>query len=152
MSLGTNHYNRKNWESADFPILCQVTILLLLLLLLLLLHFTPPFAPETYNLESNRSNPPIQLVAAALPQLPCITGRPCLPQEKITFNSLTNSVGPRRFLHCGLLSKTKSEKELVRSSSCSSCSSCFSSCCSFCSSCSSGSLCSSCPSSSSCSW
>ena len=34
-------------------------------------------------------------------------------QEKITFNSLTNSVGPRRFLHCGLLKKTKSEKELV---------------------------------------
>ena len=34
-------------------------------------------------------------------------------QEKITFNSLTNSVGPRRFLHCGVLKKTKSEKELV---------------------------------------
>ena len=34
-------------------------------------------------------------------------------QEKITFNSLTNSVGPRKFLHCGVLKKTKSEKELV---------------------------------------
>ena len=34
-------------------------------------------------------------------------------QEKITFNSLTNSVGPRRFLHCGVLKKTKSEKELL---------------------------------------
>jgi len=34
-------------------------------------------------------------------------------QEKITFNSLTNSVGPRRFLHCGVLKKTKSEKELI---------------------------------------
>ena len=34
-------------------------------------------------------------------------------QEKITFNSLTNSVGPRKFLHCGILTKTKSEKELV---------------------------------------
>ena len=34
-------------------------------------------------------------------------------QEKIVFNSLTNSVGPRRFLHCGVLKKTKSEKELV---------------------------------------
>ena len=34
-------------------------------------------------------------------------------QEKITFNSLTNSVGPRRFLHCGVLKKTKSEKDLL---------------------------------------
>ena len=34
-------------------------------------------------------------------------------QEKITFNSLTHSVGPRRFLHCGVLKKTKSEKELL---------------------------------------
>ena len=34
-------------------------------------------------------------------------------QEKITFNSLTNSVGPRKFLHSGTLKKTKSEKELI---------------------------------------
>ena len=43
-----------------------------------------------------------------------ILGNKCsLYQEKITFNSLTNSVGPRKFLHCGVLKKTKSEKELV---------------------------------------
>ncbi|KAG8330245.1 Intersectin 1 (SH3 domain protein) [Homalodisca vitripennis] len=33
--------------------------------------------------------------------------------ERIVFNSLTNSVGPRKFLHYGSLTKTKSGKELV---------------------------------------
>jgi len=33
--------------------------------------------------------------------------------EKITFNSLTNSLGPRKFLHSGSLVKAKSGKELM---------------------------------------
>lgn len=33
--------------------------------------------------------------------------------EKITFNSLTNSLGPRKFLHSGTLIKSKSNKELM---------------------------------------
>lgn len=33
--------------------------------------------------------------------------------EKLIFNSLTNSLGSRKFLHYGSLSKTKSGKELV---------------------------------------
>ncbi|XP_046667454.1 intersectin-1 isoform X2 [Homalodisca vitripennis] len=33
--------------------------------------------------------------------------------ERIVFNSLTNSVGPRKFIHYGSLTKTKSGKELV---------------------------------------
>ncbi|XP_054264037.1 intersectin-1 isoform X2 [Macrosteles quadrilineatus] len=34
-------------------------------------------------------------------------------EERLVFNSLTNSVGPRKFLHFGSLTKTKSGKELV---------------------------------------
>lgn len=33
--------------------------------------------------------------------------------ERLIFNSLTNSLGSRKFLHYGSLSKTKSGKELV---------------------------------------
>ncbi|CAE1260660.1 unnamed protein product [Acanthosepion pharaonis] len=33
--------------------------------------------------------------------------------EKLTFNSVTNSLGPRKFLHAGTLFKAKSNKELV---------------------------------------
>ena len=33
--------------------------------------------------------------------------------EKLTFNSTTNLMGPRKFLHHGLLRKAKSSKELV---------------------------------------
>lgn len=33
--------------------------------------------------------------------------------ERLVFNSLTNSLGSRKFLHYGSLSKTKSGKELV---------------------------------------
>ena len=33
--------------------------------------------------------------------------------EKLTFNSTTNLMGPRKFLHFGLLKKAKSSKELV---------------------------------------
>ena len=33
--------------------------------------------------------------------------------EKLTFNSVTNLMGPRKFLHHGLLKKAKSNKEIV---------------------------------------
>ena len=33
--------------------------------------------------------------------------------EKLTFNSTTNLMGPRKFLHHGLLRKSKSSKEIV---------------------------------------
>lgn len=33
--------------------------------------------------------------------------------EQIVFNSLTNSLGPRKLLHFGILHKSKSGKELV---------------------------------------
>ena len=33
--------------------------------------------------------------------------------EKLTFNSMTNLMGPRKFLHFGFLKKAKSSKELV---------------------------------------
>jgi len=33
--------------------------------------------------------------------------------EDITFNSLTHCLGPRRFVHCGVLKKIKSEKQLI---------------------------------------
>lgn len=34
-------------------------------------------------------------------------------QERLVFNSLTNTLGPRKLLHTGVLHKTKSKKELV---------------------------------------
>ena len=33
--------------------------------------------------------------------------------EKLTYNSVTNLMGPRKFLHHGLLNKSKSNKEIV---------------------------------------
>ena len=33
--------------------------------------------------------------------------------EKLTFNSTTNLMGPRKFLHHGLLRKSKSSKEII---------------------------------------
>ncbi|XP_042857323.1 intersectin-1-like isoform X5 [Penaeus japonicus] len=34
-------------------------------------------------------------------------------QERLVFNSLTNTLGPRKLLHTGVLNKTKSKRELV---------------------------------------
>uniref|UniRef100_T1IY47 Intersectin-1 n=1 Tax=Strigamia maritima TaxID=126957 RepID=T1IY47_STRMM len=92
------------------------------LLIKKILDYTPPEHPDRVQLEDalvraqelcNQVNEAVR-ERENTDQLEFMQQHvPCDTMEKITFNSLTNTLGPRKFLYSGIVFKAKSNKELA---------------------------------------